>query len=488
MLNTSKSSWFYIASAAFLLLASVGIYFEFFAVLLIPFVILLVYLALFHLNILYFFLIFAVPASVNIADIGLGVGLSIPTDPILVGLLLFVIFKTIYDGGFDKEVLLHPVTILLFIQLGWTLICCFTSSLPVISLKYFTSQIWFIATFYFIATQVFKNLKDVPKLFWLYVIPFSIVIAYTLWQHSRHGFDQKSGNWVMNPFYSDHTSYGAALAFFFPFLLAVTFGKTFRGSIIKPIVFMVLAYFTVALIFSYTRAAWLSLVVGLVVFIILKLKIKWQLIVLVLLFLGGTAKVMEDDIRDYFLKNKVDSSTDLNKHVKSISNVSSDASNKERINRWKSGFEMFKERPLFGWGPGTYSFNYAGFQKESDKTIISTNAGDMGNAHSEYIGPLSEAGLPAFLIVIALFISIISTGVRVYKRAEGVWFFRFYSAICLIGLITYIIHGFLNNFLDTDKITAPFYGMTAILVVMDLYQKGKYPKEKLNEQLEKLTA
>jgi len=30
--------------------------------------------------------------------------------------------------------------------------------------------------------------------------------------------------------------------------------------------------------------------------------------------------------------------------------------------------------------------------------------------------------------------------------------------------------------------------MTAILVVMDLYQKGKYPKEKLNEQLEKLTA
>jgi hypothetical protein len=54
---------------------------------------------------------------------------------------------------------------------------------------------------------------------------------------------------------------------------------------------------------------------------------------------------------------------------------------------------------------------------------------------------------------------------------------------CLIGLITYIIHGFLNNFLDTDKITAPFYGMTAILVVLDLYQKGKYPREKIDEQL-----
>jgi hypothetical protein len=86
-----------------------------------------------------------------------------------------------------------------------------------------------------------------------------------------------------------------------------------------------------------------------------------------------------------------------------------------------------------------------------------------------------------------LFSTIVSTGVRVYKKSTH-WFFRFYSAICLIGLFTYIVHGFLNNFLDTDKITAPFYGMTAILVVMDLYQKGKYPKEKLDEQLEKLTA
>ena len=34
--------------------------------------------------------------------------------------------------------------------------------------------------------------------------------------------------------------------------------------------------------------------------------------------------------------NKQDSSSNLTEHVESISNVSSDASNLERINRWKS--------------------------------------------------------------------------------------------------------------------------------------------------------
>ena len=139
MPKLSKSSWLYIFCGLFLTIVSVGIFLERFEVLLIPFILLLVYLAVFHLNILYLSLIVLTPLSINIADIGMGVGLSIPTDPILVGLLLFVIFKTIYNDGFDKQVLLHPISVLLLIQLGWTLICSFTSSFPLISIKYFIS-------------------------------------------------------------------------------------------------------------------------------------------------------------------------------------------------------------------------------------------------------------------------------------------------------------------------------------------------------------
>ena len=37
-----------------------------------------------------------------------------------------------------------------------------------------------------------------------------------------------------------------------------------------------------------------------------------------------------------------------------------------------------------------------------------------------------------------------------------------------LGLVTYFVHGVLNNYLDTDKASAPFWGFLALLVVLDL--------------------
>ena len=41
----------------------------------------------------------------------------------------------------------------------------------------------------------------------------------------------------------------------------------------------------------------------------------------------------------------------------------------------------------------------------------------------------------------------------------------------IVGLVTYYIHGFLNNFLDTDKLSVPFWGLTAMIVAIDLYSR-----------------
>lgn len=79
---------------------------------------------------------------------------------------------------------------------------------------------------------------------------------------------------------------------------------------------------------------------------------------------------------------------------------------------------MWEERPVMGWGPGTYQFNYAPFQKSDEMTIISTNAGDMGNAHSEYIGPLAEQGVPGLTFILILVGTIIYTGTIIYSKAK----------------------------------------------------------------------
>jgi len=174
-------------------------------------------------------------------------------------------------------------------------------------------------------------------------------------------------------------------------------------------------------------------------------------------------------------RNRQVSSASLTEHVKSISNITTDESNLERLNRWNAAFRMFRERPFFGWGPGTYMFKYAPFQRSADKTSISTDFGDMGNAHSEYIGPLVESGIFGTLSFILITILSLVTGFKVYYKLTDPRLKQLVLFL-LLGYITYLVHGTLNNFLDTDKASALFWGFTAVFVSLDLSLKELNPE------------
>jgi putative inorganic carbon (hco3(-)) transporter len=234
---------------------------------------------------------------------------------------------------------------------------------------------------------------------------------------------------------------------------------------------LLLVILTTGLIFSYTRAAWVSLVGALGVYLVLRLRIPVWALLLMGATAGGIYWANQEQITIALERNREESSDDLGEHVKSISNISSDASNLERINRWNSAIRMWQERPFFGWGPGTYMFQYAPFQASSERTIISTNFGLQGNAHSEYLGPLSEQGIPGIGIMAALVVATYLTVYRLYRRMPDGADRRLLMAIFL-GLVTYYLHGILNNFLDLDKASVPFWAFTAMVVLLDL----KYPK------------
>lgn len=180
----------------------------------------------------------------------------------------------------------------------------------------------------------------------------------------------------------------------------------------------------------------------------------------------GLVVVSWTSIFMHLKKNETESSENIGEHVESMVNVSSDASNMERINRWNCALRMWEEKPFFGWGPGTYMFQYAPFQMSKDRTIISTNEGDVGNAHSEYLGALAEMGIFGALLFLITGLVLLSTGFRVYFKARK-GFDKLFVAGLTLGLSTYLIHAVMNNFLDTDKIAAPFWGFAAILVVYD---------------------
>jgi len=276
---------------------------------------------------------------------------------------------------------------------------------------------------------------------------------------------------VMKPFYNDHTAYGAIIALFLPVFTGFSMSRQFKRSY-RLAAFIILTILVSGIIFSYSRAAWISVAAALLTYLLVRFRIRFYWVLLALLVGIGLFFMFQYQFIDKLEKNKQDSSTDFAEHVQSISNISSDASNLERINRWASAIRLFKERPVFGWGPGTYQFVYAPYQRSKEKTIISTNYGDMGNAHSEYIGPMSESGVLGMLTFLGIVVMVIITGLRVYRRSENKEV-RLLSLMIMLGLITYYVHGLMNNFLDTDKASVPFWGFTAILVAMDLYHSGK---------------
>lgn len=424
--------------------------------------------------------VLCIPFSIPLKNFypDLGFNIDIPTEPLFVGIMFIFILKLLVEHKYDKKILKHPLSVMIFVYILWHLVTVCTSTMPLVSIKSWVASLWFILPFFFLGILVFKSERNMYRFFFLYMIPFAALIIFTLVKHSAYNFDQHIGNGIMNPFFNDHTSYGAAIAMFIPFLIGFTLNREVDRKW-RIVTAVLLVIFITGLIFSYTRAAWISLFGALAVFLILKLKISNKIVFAAIIVLIGGFVLMQDKILIKMEGNKVESSTDFSKHIKSISNITSDASNLERINRWNCAYRMFKEKPVFGWGPGTYQFKYAPFQHSDEKTIISTNAGDGGNAHSDYLGSLAESGLFGMLNYILVCIIIYITGTRTYRKLKDRRL-KLIVASALCGLVTYFIHGALNNFLDIDKIAVPFWGFAAMIVAIELYH-NKEEKEELEE-------
>ena len=471
ILDKVELRWFYSIMLSFICVGIFMLVKEMFWIALIPLAGIIVYLAIFSLDIILLIIAFSTPLAIVLNDKSSGPALSIPSEPLLFGVLLIFIFKFIFEGGFDRKIIYHPVSLAITFHLLWMFITSLTSTHPLISLKHLLSQLWYIVPFYFLGTQLFRKQTNIKRFIWLYVSTLTVVIIYTLFQHAENNWTQKAAHWVMIPFYNDHTAYAAVLALFIPPMIAFVLDRyiTFQERFFAGLVIVLL--FT-AIILSYTRAAWLSLIVAFLIYLIYVFKIKFYNVFFALIGLVIAFMMFSSDIFMKLEKNRQDSATDFNKHIQSISNISTDASNLERINRWNCAIRMWKQKPFWGWGPGTYQFNYAPFQKSNEMTIISTNAGNMGNAHSEFIGPLAEEGTLGMIGMILIVITVIYRSTIFYSSVKDPKI-RLLTLGILLGLITYFVHGTLNNFLDTDKLSVPFWAFIAMLVSMDVYHNNK---------------
>ena len=412
------------------------------------------------------------PLSINVNDIGGGLGLALPTEPLIIWIFCLLCVRFFLQGKAILTPLKHPIVLLVLGYVAWLWLSSVYSSMPLVSFKFSLARTWYIVVFFIGSIYLFRSMKNIHFFFSALVVCTLILVIYTLIQHARYGFIRSASYGISWPFFPDHGMYAAAIAFCVSILLFYTFNGAVFG--IKPGWAPLLGFFLVVLLLgivvSYTRATWLSLIAALGVYLLIRFRIKFYWIMLALLAVSAYGIINQDKLLYSLEANKQGSSDELEGHVKSVSNITTDPSNLERINRWKCAGRMVSERPLFGFGPGTFVFQYGPYQQSSEMTIISTNTGDLGDAHSEYFSAMSETGFPGMALWIGITLLTMAAAFRVIYDTEDRKI-KITALMALLGLVTYHVHAFLNNYSQYDKIAVPLWTFTAVIVVLDLHRK-----------------
>lgn len=146
------------------------------------------------------------------------------------------------------------------------------------------------------------------------------------------------------PFFDEHTIYGAAIAFVIPFV-AVVAGNTQLLGIDKKYriwIFLCLILLVAGEYFAYSRAGVLSLMASVLLYFFLKLNLQFKHLLIGLACILSLTFVFGSEIYSFTKSVSYQSNTaDVGEHLLSALNLDNNVSNLERVNRWKCAVRMF---------------------------------------------------------------------------------------------------------------------------------------------------
>ncbi len=433
-----------------------------------PVALLFAYQMVLNYKYIFYLLLIVTPAAVEFY-LPSGVSVSLPTEPVMVIFMFtFLFFIIMKREIFDREFLSHPLTIILYIHFVWIIITAIFSADIIISLKYVLAKTWFIVSFYFIAALVVKNLDGFKTIFWCLFAPTLILVIYTLNNHMHYQFLFSQVNKTMVPFFRNHVNYAVFLALMFPFLfVASKWYKKYSWQ--KIVIDLSKALFLVAIYFSYTRSAWLSVAGAFV---------AWMLIRNNKLLYGVGATILgvilfvfymlhDNKYLDYAPEfTKTIYHTHFSEHMESTITLE-DVSSAERVYRWVAALHMIEDKPVMGFGPGQFYFNYKEYTTNKFETYISRN-NEKSTVHNYYLQVTVEQGFIGLLIWLVLLVYALYLGQKLYKKLLDNYH-KNIAVATTISLITIIINIALSDLIEADKIGTSFFMFLAILVNLDLY-------------------
>lgn len=125
-----------------------------------------------------------------------------------------------------------------------------------------------------------------------------------------------------------------------------------------------------------------------------------------------------------------------------------------RLAMTKDGLRMFRQKPVLGWGLGTFTVVYPQFR--SFYTNLFVNA-----AHNDYVQALAETGLVGFASVVWFIVEVYRAGLRNAQDWNRDWS-RALGLAALVGCTGLLVHSFFDFNLQIPANACTFYFLCAV--------------------------
>lgn len=405
---------------------------------------------------LFWLLILALPLSTEL-NITPSLGIDFPDEFIMILLTGLVLVKIVHQPTFfPKELLKEPLFLLLCCIMGWTFIsACFADN-STLSLKFFLARIWFIIPFVLVPQILSQSQSSIRKFALLLLVPMILIVVQALVRHAFYEFSFVDIKKAMNPFFRNHVNYSSMLVCLLVPAIAMRFLTNSQNKYQRWLTLAILIGF-VGLFFSYSRGAWVALLVGLVFSLLMKWGwVKKAIAISLMVVIGASTWLAVDH---HYMRFAPDHDhtifhTDFSEHMAATVTLK-DVSNAERFYRWVAGYRMFVERPITGFGPNNFYPTYRPYTIKAFETWVSDNP-EHSTIHNYFLLTLAEQGIPGLLLFAMLWIGMLFRLQYLYKHLQNE-FYRVVTICVAVVLAMMASINFMSDMIETDKIGSLFW-------------------------------
>lgn len=428
-----------------------------------PFALLLIFQVLVDYKRVFYLLMFCIPLNIEIDGLPGDLGLDIPGEPLMMGLLLLYvlllfshiqIWKASYWG--------HFFTLSILLQWVWLLFATLYAENPAVAWKFFLAKTWYLASFYFLALHLLRKQADWKLLLWVVFFPLVFAASKALAHHAYLGLSFADVNKAVVPFFRNHVSYAAILALTLPLFWFLRYSYA-PWSRQRLVLHGGIAILFLGMLFSYTRAAYLALFLSIVAYTIMRLRLLVPaLLAAIVLVLAGSVLLVR---KNYFLKYAPSERTIAHQEFGDLVAATytfEDASTMERYHRWIGGIQMVMDRPITGFGPNNFYPYYRQYTLNRFQTYLSSNP-ERSGIHNYFLMLAAEQGLPGMLLFVVFLIGIFLYAQRYYHSWPVGSSERHILAGCFMCIVVISAFLLMNDLIETDKV-GPFFFLSIVMI------------------------